>query len=598
MATTEQRSQRRRAHFHFRSGWAATLLPAIFGASAAWAIPPERSSEGPWAKGQILVTARAGAAPARLEALARSESGAARRLGASNVYVFELPAHASERAAVARLARHPLLKTAELDRAIPVAAVANDPQAASAWHLGKIGAGAAWDTTQGAGVTIAIIDSGVDESHPDLAAQLVPGWNFYDNNATTTDVHGHGTAVAGAAAATTNNAVGVASVAGQARIMPLRVADSTGYAYYSKIASAITYAADRGVRVANASFIGAAGSSSIQSAAAYMKSKGGLVFVCAGNNGIDEGFAPSTSLIAVSATDSADVKTSWSSYGSFVALSAPGLGILTTNRGGGYGSWWGTSFASPISSAVAALVMSAKPSLSSSDVERVLFSTAVDLGAAGRDGQYGHGRVNAAAAVAAALGTGSTADSLAPSLAVPAPLDGSVVTGQIPVDVSATDNVGVAKVELRVNGSLVGTDTTAPYGFSWDTTKLANGNATLAVTAYDAAGNAASQSVGVTVSNVVAVDTTPPVVTVLSPGNGSSIVGTSVTVSASASDNAGAAGITQTLYIDGKVVASATGGSLSYKWNTRKLSAGTHTVQVVARDATGNTGGASIQVQK
>ena len=143
----------------------------------------------------------------------------------------------------------------------------------------------------------------------------MPGWNFYDNNSDTSDVVGHGTAVAGTAAAATNNSLGVASVAGAARIMPIRISDTTGSAFYSTIAQGITFAADKQVRVANVSFLGLAKSASVISAAQYMKSKGGLVVVAAGNNGIDEAITPTTSMIPVSATDSNDARASWSSVG-------------------------------------------------------------------------------------------------------------------------------------------------------------------------------------------------------------------------------------------------------------------------------------------
>ena len=152
---------------------------------------------------------------------------------------------------------------------------------------------------------------------------MVAGWNFYDNNSLTSDVFGHGTKVAGTASAITNNAVGVSGVAGQSRIMPVRVSNTTGSAYISAIAKGLTWAADNKARIANVSFDGVAGSASIQNAAQYMKNKGGLVVVAAGNNGIDQGYAPTTTLIAVSATDGNDFKTSWSSYGSFVSVSAP-----------------------------------------------------------------------------------------------------------------------------------------------------------------------------------------------------------------------------------------------------------------------------------
>ncbi|EHR71136.1 subtilisin-like serine protease [Burkholderiales bacterium JOSHI_001] len=550
-----------------------------------------------WAPGRLLLQTRAGLSAADLAKVLQPHRGVARRVGNTDLHIVDLPAHASEVAVQQLLAHHPLLKFAELDRRVAPGYVSNDPYLGSQWHLGKINAGAAWDTSQGAGVTIAVLDTGVTSSHADLVSRLVPGWNFYNYNSDTSDPHGHGTAVAGTAAAATDNAIGVAGVAGAAKIMPVRIADPTAYAYWSTVAQGLTWAADNGARVANISYVGVAGSASVQSAAQYMKNKGGLVVVCAGNNGIDEGIAPTTTMIPVSATDSADAKATWSSYGSFVAMSAPGVGIWTTDRSGGYTAWNGTSFASPVTAGVVALMMAARPALTPAQLETALYSSATDLGAVGRDIYFGYGRVNAPAAVAAALAA-SAADTLPPATAIANPLAGASVSGLVAVDASASDNVGVARVELRVNGSLLATDTTAPYQFTWDSTKVANGSASLATTAYDAAGNSkASTTVNVTVANPVVADTTPPSVQIKNPLAGSTVSG-NVPVSTSASDNSGSAGLKQQLFLDGKLVASGTGASLSWAWNTRKTSAGSHTLQLVVDDAAGNRGSASVTVNQ
>ena len=172
------------------------------------------------------------------------------------------------------------------------------------------------------------------------------------------------------------------------------------------------------------------------------------------------------------------------------------------------------------------------------------------------------------------------------------------MTGLVPVSVSAADNVGVSKVELRVNGVLVGTDIGAPYALSWDSTKVANGMSTLMATAYDASGNVAnSASVAVNVSNAMIVDTTPPTVSISNPVNGSKVNG-NVSISVTASDNSGAEGITQTLVINGKTVATSAGSFLSFNWNTRKLVAGTYTVQAFAKDIAGNSTIQLVQVSK
>lgn len=560
------------------------------------------SPAGEFARGRILIEARAGLSDDELDKLVKAHGGKRRKLGQSRMHIVDLPPGLSEQDTVAKLSRRPELKFAELDRKVFASMAVNDPYIGSAWHLTKIRASTAWDATQGSGVTIAVLDTGVNAAHPDLKDRLVAGFNVQDNNTDTSDLCGHGTAVAGTAAASTNNAQGVAGVAGAAKIMPVRIVfqDSSGCpAYFSTVASGITYAADHGARIANVSFSGVAGSSAVKSAARYMKNKGGLVFVAAGNAGIDENLAPDTSFVVVSSTDSDDAKSGFSSWGSFVSLAAPGRDIWTTNNGLGYSAWSGTSFSTPVTAGVAALMMAARPDLTSDKIESLLFNTAVDLGSAGRDPLFGYGRVDAAAAVDAARTYVNPVDTTAPLAAIAAPLGSSTVSGSVPVSVNVSDNIGVARVDLKVNGTVVATDSAAPYSFSWNSAGVANGMAALVAVAYDAAGNAgASSTVSVNVANaatiVPVIDTTAPSVVINNPVAGT--VSGTVAVSVSASDNAGAAGIRTSLSIDGKVVANGQGGSLSYSWNSRKAAAGTHTVAATASDAAGNTSTRTVSV--
>jgi hypothetical protein len=555
--------------------------------------------------GRILVMPRAGMPDDALDKiLGQQGGGKGRRVGKTDLRIVDLPP-GLEKNMVERLTGHPHIEFAELDALIPRDVATNDPYLGSQWHLPKIRVTEAWASTTGSGVVVAILDSGVEPDHPDLKDRLVAGYNFYDGNTNTSDVFGHGTKVAGSAAATLNNGTGVASVAGAAKIMPIRVTGTDGYASISMLAQGITYAADKGARVANLSFA-ASSYSSIRSAAQYMKDKGGLVFVSAGNSGKDPGESSTSSLIVVSATDGNDVKTSWSNYGSHVHLAAPGSGIYTTATGKTYASVSGTSFSAPISAGVAALAMAANPGLSSSKVESILFSTALDLGSSGKDAYYGFGRVDAGAVVAEAMSTASdqpAADTEAPQVAIASPTGGATVSGLATVDVSASDNVGVAKVELWVNGSLLASDTTSPFGFSWETTKIANGGADLVAKAYDKAGNAAtSATVAVNVSNstsTATTDTTPPTATITNPADGSTVPAGTVKVTAGATDNSGLSGLSMTLSIGGKKVASSSGsGKIEYGWNTRRLKSGTYTLTVSAKDAVGNSSSTSVTVRR
>ena len=598
MESTKHRVQPAQVAVVSKKFTALRLSAAVAVGLAGWGGAVQAAPAEEWAKGRVIVQARAGLTEAELGKIVKLHGGAARRMGRSTLFVITLPPTQSEVAVAALLARNPHFKFAELDYKFAPNLAANDPYAGSAWHLSKIGAPNAWDVSLGFGVTVAVLDSGVDPTHPDLSTRLVPGWNFYDNNADTSDVYGHGTQVAGGVAATINNGIGVASVAGQASIMPIRVTDTAGAGYSSMIANGLTYAADRGVRVANISFANQPSRSAVVSAAQYMKDKGGLVFVAAGNSGINEPFTPTTSMIPVSATDGNDVKASWSSYGSYVALSAPGVGIYTTTRGGGYTAASGTSIATPVAAGVAALTIAARLTLKNTEVESILFSSSTDLGTAGRDDLYGHGRVDAGRSVSAALSYVSTADTQAPSVAIAAPLGSATVSGTTTVDVTAADNVGVSRVDLLVNGVKFATDTSAPFGFSWSTTGLSNGMASLVAVAYDAAGNSkSSTTVSVNVANNVVADTLAPMVTISNPVNGSKVSGT-VSIVVSASDNSASAGISQKLLINGVQVASSTGGSLSYNWNTRKIAAGAYSISAVVCDAAGNTTTKALSVTR
>lgn len=574
-----------------------SIVLALALAGSAGSMAAYGASDTPaWVPGRILVQPRPGLPEAALEKILKAHGGkSVERIEAIGVHIVQLPPNASEKAVAALLSKNKHLKFAEPDMLVKPDAAADDPYFGSAWHLPKIQANTAWDLSSGQGVTIAILDSGVDGNHPDLAPQLTPGWNFYDNNSNTSDVYGHGTLVAGAAAAASNNSIGVASVAGSARIMPVRVTDTSGYGSWSAISKGLTWAADKGARVANLSF-NVTGSSTTQSAAQYMKNKGGLVVVAAGNNSAVQSTVPSSTMITVSATTSSDVKASWSNWGSYIDVAAPGVSIWTTKRGGSYGTASGTSMATPVTAGTVGLMMAANPALAAADIEKLLFSSAVDLGSAGYDTYYGYGRINAAAAVQAAAAASAT-DSAAPSVIVSSPLGGTTVKGLTTVDVAASDNVGVSRVELMVNGVKLATDTAAPYGFSWDSTQLADGNATLTAYAYDAAGNYASSSVSVKIANATSgsSDTAAPTSRISNPANGAR-VNDKVTIQASASDNVGVASLS--LYIDGNRVSTVNGSSLSYQWNTRRESNGTHTLRVVGQDAAGNAGSHEIAVVK
>lgn len=580
-------------HHYLRFSPTRLALAAAFAAAAAAMLPATVHAAKPerFAAGRILVAPRAGLPLGEFNKIIMLHGGqGARKMKGINLYLVDVPA-GRETALLQALERNPHIKFAELDGELPPQMVPSDTYYTSAWHLPKIGAPAAWDTATGEGVTIAILDGGVDGTHPDLAAHMVAGWNFFDNNNNTADINGHGTKVAGVAAAIGNNGTGVTGGAWNAKIMPLRITSASGgITYYSTVANAITFAADHGARVANISYI-VSNVAAVQTAAQYMRSKGGLVVASAGNTGAYDASADTPAIITVASTNSLDERSSWSAYGPSVDLAAPGEGIYTTIAGGGYGAVSGTSFSSPLTASVVALMLSANPALQPAQVDSILASTADDLGVAGRDDYFGAGRINAARAVAAARGSVAT-DSQAPTVSVSAP--GSTVKGIVVVNVNAADNVGVTRVELYAGNVLVGTETASPYSFSWDTTSRADGATSLVAKAYDAAGNSSSSTANVTVANTVVADTVAPVVAIANPAQGATVNG-NVDISVSASDNVAVTSVS--LYIDGALAVTGN-ASLSYNWNARKAPRGTHTIQAVARDAAGNATTQTVQVNR
>ncbi|GMQ87344.1 MAG: hypothetical protein BMS9Abin08_0545 [Gammaproteobacteria bacterium] len=529
-----------------------------------------------WVEGQIIVKPRAGLSDAQFEKiLNNAHCRSKHRLKHVNVHIVEVAPQAED-AVIRALSNNPYVEYAEKDMLVKLSALPpDDPKFSSQWHLPLIQAPVAWDTSTGEGITVAILDTGVEGSHPDLVNNLVPGWNVVSNNSDTSPVMWHGTSVAGTVAATSNNATGVASVAWNARIMPIRITDrADGVASWSAMANGIIWAADHGADVANLSYSLSTDSITINNAAQYMRSKGGLTVVAAGNDKIDRGFSDNPYLITVSATTSSDTRAGYSNYGNNIDIAAPGSSITTTYTGGGYKSVSGTSFASPATAGVIALIMAANPGLSPDEVEGILESSAIDLGDAGWDPLFGYGRVNAAAAVQLASG-GAAFDSLPPTVAITAPANGAMVSGTVVVDINATDNVGVMSVELYANGELVGADSTRPYAFSWDSASANAGDqVTLTAIATDAAGNTGSTVVTVTIE-----DTRPPVVTAPS----------AITVEATAmltSVNLGTANAIDN--VDGAVAVTANPAG--------PFAVGQYTVIWSATDSAGNTASANQQL--
>lgn len=376
--------------------------------------------------GQLVVKFKPGADDAALSRLAAANGATDVRTVAGGLHVLRLRNGGDVAAAVAGYRNSDLVAYAERDALVSPVSTPNDPDFAREWHLNAIEAPAAWDLASASGVLIAVCDTGVASTQPDLAPVLRAdlGHNSVDGSANWAPVTNHGTLVAGAAAAAGNNGVGVAGVARGASLLPIRITNrSDGSASVSDAAACITYAADHGARVINLSFE-MAGSAAIGDAARYAESKGALTFVGAGNNGINPGWTDLPNVIAVGATESGGTHAAYSNFGSFVDISAPGTGIMTTWPDGHYDMASGTSFASPVAAGVAALIFGANPNLTAAQARDILYSTADDLGSAGRDDYFGVGQVNARRAVVAALSTAADAKTVTVQNAVSGPSSG------------------------------------------------------------------------------------------------------------------------------------------------------------------------------
>lgn len=296
-------------------------------------------------------------------------------------------------------------------------AVTNDTYRSKQWALSRLRAETAWKTSKGSGVVIAVVDTGVTASHPDLQGHVLSGRDFVAPGTAPTDENGHGTHVAGIAAAVADNSRGIAGLARYSRILPVRVLDANGGGYSDVVANGIIWAADHGAKVINLSLGSTETDSAEQAAVAYAVSKNVVVVAAAGNDGCSGGLlgllgTPTTypaaypSVLGVGAIQIDGSVAPYSSCGSFVDVVAPGSGIISTMISSpdsglgcgaisGYCYLSGTSMATPYTAAAAALEIAKLGSgAKQSTVRSRIKSTADDIGPTGRDDLSGYGLIN------------------------------------------------------------------------------------------------------------------------------------------------------------------------------------------------------------
>jgi thermitase len=497
--------------------------------------------------GQILVKFKQGTSQQEIDTQINSHRAKLlKRIDKLDVLTLKVP-EAVQDNIITALSKNPNVEFVEPDYYAQALSAPDDTFFDRQWGLENIGqtingvvgkvdadidAPTAWDTTQN-GVKVAILDCGVNESHPDLANKVVDRYNFTTATSGTNDVYGHGTHVAGIVAAVTNNNDGVAGVCPGCSLLNGKVLDDTGSGAYSWIANGIIWATDNGAKVINLSLGGPASSSTLQNAVNYAWNNGVVVVAAAGNSNDSSYTYPAayTNAIAVAATDNQDKRAYFSSYGSkWVDVAAPGVYVFSTWKDGVsnvnpqpecYGTVCykyasGTSMSTPIVAGVVGLIWSTNYGTSASAVRTRLESTADKI--AGTGIYWSAGRVNAANAVSTSASPSPTpsptptpspsptptptpiVDTQPPTVSITSPINGSYVSRGKTITISATasDNVGVQKVDFYINNSLLRTDTTAPYTASWRVPNTRNVTYTIKAIAYDTSNNSSQTSISVT----------------------------------------------------------------------------------------------------
>ncbi len=392
-------------------------------------IPTQYTTKGKipgkdYVQGQILVKFNEGLTEVQInQYLVKYNAKIKSTITGINTAIVEVPPGDEDKVREALL-KDGIVKYADPDRIINVRAAPNDTDFNNQWGFSNSGqnikgqAGSAgkdvkavpaWDKTRGQGIKVAILDTGLDESHPEFAGKVALKRAF--STATTDDAHGHGTHVAGMVSAVTNNGSGVAGSCPECQLIIGKVMDDSGNGPYSTIAQGMTWAADNGAKVVNMSLGGYSNDNTLNDATHYVWSKGSIVVAAAGNDSTSNKFYPAgiEGVVSVAATDNKDQKASFSNYGSWVKVAAPGKSIYSTlptknyylksllGTALNYDYLDGTSMATPIVSGVVALIWSSPYGTSNQAVVDRLYATSDQI--SGTGSMWVKGRVNADAAV-------------------------------------------------------------------------------------------------------------------------------------------------------------------------------------------------------
>ena len=383
-------------------------------------------TEAPAVAGELMIKFRSGTTDGQRDAMLRAHGGRRlQRLEKLEIDAVEFPQLRKAKGAGVEKLINALKSQAQVEFVEPnyvytTELAPNDPGTAQQYAWNTIDANEAWDVHSGNSSTvIAIVDTGIQRNHPDLDAKIVSGYDFVNNDNAADDGNGHGTHVAGTAAAETGNSTGGAGTCPGCKLMPVRVLDNNGSGSLAAVANGIRWAADNGAKVINLS-LGGPGSSTVQSAVDYAWSKGVFLACAAGNSNTSSTSsaypAAYANCFAVASTTNTDARSSFSNYGGWVEVAAPGSNIYSTWINSGYNTISGTSMATPHVAGLAGLLASS--GLSNAQIRSRICSTSDAI--AGTGTQWSCGRINAYRAVS----TGTPAPTPTP---VPPPAGGEAI---------------------------------------------------------------------------------------------------------------------------------------------------------------------------
>ena len=520
----------------------AIILAAALGTSAQTASFPASSTQtsttgsapNGFRAGHILVRFKTTPAQAVLDQL--NTAFGAKAVGKiAGIGVTHLQVPGSGLALLNHLQKRSDVEFAEFDSYVRAFVTPNDPYfstvyttshngSTAQWAPQAVSAPSAWGMTGGdRNIVIAIVDTGVDDTHPDLASKIVGEYNFVKGE-TVHDGFGHGSHVAGIAAAATDNRTGIAGICWNCGILSVKVLNNQGGGYTSDVASGITYAASHGARVISLSLGGNGRTQTMDSALNYAVANNALPVCAMGNNGESQ-FIPEPAYwypcLTVIATDQSGARASFSNYGVKADVAAPGVAILstmptypvtlTTSYGyqTNYDALSGTSMATPMVSGIAGLVLSMNPNLTPSQLKGIIMAAAGD----GWTDNLAFGIVNAATATSMAIHS----DYTPPSANLTSPAEGATIFGlttfqAAPIDDTSVHHVDIIQNDTRLMRPLVGVSTTTGSGKTatttpawtmyWASTVVWNGSETVSAVASDAFGNpSAPQNFDFTVQN-------------------------------------------------------------------------------------------------